>query len=472
MRFDKKTKIVATIGPATESQEMISKLAKSGMNVIRMNFSHGDHSEHQRKVDNALKVMKETGRPIALLQDLAGPKIRIGDFSTKTITLKKGQEFILTTKKVKGDETKVYVNYKKLPKELKPDNLVLLNDGSKKLKVIKINKYEIVCKVVVGGEVKSRCGVNLPGAKLSINSLTTKDKKDLDFAKKNDVDFVALSFVRKSKDVVQLKNILKNKKINASVIAKIETEEAVLNIEEIVKEADGLMVARGDLAIEIPAEQVPLIQKMIIERCNEEGKPVITATQMLESMINSPVPTRAEVSDVANAILDGTDAVMLSEETTLGKYPNEAVKIMTEVALEIEENYPEKQIERNGDILHTTDAITESVVDIAHQIGAEVIIALTDTGFTARKVSRFKPEPALLGLTRSKKTYRQLNLTYGCYPVLVNKTYNSLDDVFPLVREFCLKNKIANKGDKIIAAAGAPLGKHTQSANMLFVEKI
>lgn len=471
----KQTKIVATIGPATESKKMLLKLKKAGVNVCRLNFSHGDHKEQQNKVDNIRKVRAETGRPFAILQDLAGPKIRTGEFDTESgrIVLKKGKEFTFTTKKIKGDETKVYINYKTLPQELKKGNFVLVDDGKKKLKVIKTTKTDVVCKVIVGGEIKGRRGVNLPGAYLKVSSLTPKDKKDLVFAVKNKVDYLALSFVRRPEDIRELRAILKKHKLDSQIIAKIETQEAVENLEAIIDEADGIMVARGDMAIEVPAEQVPLIQKDIIDQCNLLGKPVITATQMLESMIHSPVPTRAEVSDVANAILDGTDAIMLSEETTLGEYPVEAVEVMTRVALEVEASMDHEFAANGvsyGESVSPSDSITASVVNTAHEIKAEHIIALTVSGFTARMVSRFKPNASIIAATPDEDTFHKLALVGGCYPVKVKKQAR-VRNVVDAVRTHCLRTKIAKKGDRIAVAAAIPFNDHAVGTNMMMVDE-
>ncbi len=469
----KKTKIVATIGPATESVEMLEKLVDAGLNVMRLNFSHGDFVEHQKRVDNIKKVMKKTGKTVAVLQDLSGPKIRIGEFYQERVNLVSGEDFMLTTgDKIIGDEHKAWVNYPTLHEELKVGGFVLLDDGKKKLQVVDIKGKEIHCKVIVGGETKGRRGVNLPGAYLKISSITDKDRKDFEFGVKNKVDFVALSFVRRPEDVLELREMLNKAKSKAMIISKIETEEAIENFDKILEVTDGIMVDGGDLAIEIPAEKVPMLQKMMIEKCYVVGKPVITATQMLESMIKLPVPTRAEVSDVANAILDGTDGVMLSEETTLGSYPVEAVKVMARVAHEIEESYPERYIgcENPGE-MSVSDSITGSVVDTAHDIGAKVIIALTDSGFTARMISRYKPEPIILALSPNEKTIAQLSLSWGCLPVQIEK-FKSLNDVFKVVRTYCLKNKIAEKGDKVVIVAGAPFGTKGIETNMMVVEKI
>lgn len=469
----KKTKIVATIGPVTNSVEILSKLLKAGLNVIRLNFSHGDFPEHQEKVDNFIIAMKETGISGAIMQDLSGPKIRLGEFSTEKVDLKTGNNIIITTKKIIGNEKIVSINYPLFSKEVKKGDKIMVDDGKKKFEVIKIKGDEVLCKILIGGETKGRRGVNLPDSDISVSSLTNKDKKDIEFGIKNKVDFFAFSFVRTREDVIELRNILNKKKSNAKIIAKIETPQAVKNIDSILELCDGLMVARGDLAIEVPAEKVPMIQKMLIKKCNNSGKIVITATQMLESMIKSPVPTRAEVSDIANAILDGTDAVMLSEETTLGLYPIEAVKVMSRVAYDIEHNYPEREIinqEIKGQI-SITDSITSSVVKTAHDVGAKIIIALTKTGFTARMISRHKPTSLIIAVTPLSSTFNQLNITFGCLPLLVEE-YNNVPVIFKIVKEYCLKNKIADKGDKVVIVACSSFEKKDTSANMIIVEII
>lgn len=468
----KKTKIVATIGPATESKEKLEELLKDGMNVMRINFSHGDFAEHARKVVNLRSAMKKTGIRAAILQDLGGPKIRIGDFKTDSIELIRGKAFTLTTDKIEGDEKKVSIQYKNLPKEVKKGHIIYLYDGRRKLEVVRVRGNDVVCRVIVGGNIKGRRGVNLPDSELSIGSLTKKDIHDLEFGLKYDVDFIALSFVRKPEDIDELRAILKKRKSGAKIIAKIETPQAIRNLDEIISKADGIMVARGDLAIEVPAEQVPLIQKMIIEKCNNLGKPVITATQMLESMIKNPIPTRAEVSDVANAILDGTDAIMLSEETALGDYPVEAVRMMSKIAREIEKNYPERTVMRSGDngASDITDSITGSVVKAAYDVGAKVIVALTESGFTARMISRYKPGPVILTLSPNEKTCNQIHLSFGCFPVRI-KRYKTLNEAFAIVRQRCLSEKIASKGDRIVIACGTSFNKKG-STNMIVVETI
>ncbi len=470
----KKTKIVATIGPATSSKEMLEKLLKAGLNVVRLNFSHGDFKEHQEKVDNFRKAMTSTGMNGAIMQDLSGPKIRLGEFYQETVELKKGDNITITTDKIVGDEKKVSINYPLFAKEVKKGDKIMVDDGKKRFEVVSVKGNEVLCKIMVGGTTKGRRGVNLPDSELSVSCLTEKDIKDIEFGLKNKVDFFAFSFIRKPKDVTELRNILNKRKSQAKIIAKIETPQAVENIDEILDLCDGLMVARGDLAVEVPAEKVPMIQKMIIKKCNDAGKIVITATQMLESMIKSPVPTRAEVSDVANAILDGTDAIMLSEETTLGEYPVEAVNLMSKVALEIEHNYPERKIKhtkRDDRERGVTDSITEAVVKTAEDVNALAIIALTDTGYTARMVSRYKPTQMILSLTPNKVTANQLCLSFGCVPVLA-PDFKIFPDVLKYVKEYCIKNKIAKKGDNVIITGGIPFGKKSCSTNMVMIETI
>lgn len=467
----KKTKIVATIGPATASEEMLTKLIHAGLDVMRLNFSHGDFAEHEERVRNLEAAMKKTGKTVAVLQDLSGPKIRIGEFSTERVDLVPGETFVLTTEKIVGDKNKAYINYPLLPKEVKVGGTILLDDGKKRLEITKIKGNEVHCKIIVGGNTKGRRGVNLPGANLSISALTEKDKADIAFGLKHKVAYMALSFVRRPSDVIELRDILKKAKSDAAIIAKIETPEAVEHIDEIISLVDGIMVARGDLAIEIPAETVPMIQKMIIKKCNDAGKPVITATQMLESMISMPVPTRAEVSDVANAIIDGTDAVMLSEETTLGKYPVEAVSVMTRVAQEIEKNYPERTPAPKHGRADMADAVTGAVVKVAQDVGATLIVALTESGSTARMVSRFRPKHLVIAMTPNQRSLNRLALNFGCIPFLTPR-FETLEESFKFVRAYCLKNKLAEKGDKVVITAGTPFNTKNTPTNMLQVEVI
>ncbi len=474
MNSVKKTKIVCTIGPVTESEKVLSELVLAGMNVMRLNFSHGDFAEHQLRVNNIRKIMKKIGKPIAILQDLAGPKIRIGEFENGSIILKEGAKFTLTTDKIIGNDERVSINYLMLPKEVKVGDNILLHDGKKALQVIEIKKNDVICKVIVGGEIKNKRGVNLPDSDLSVSSITDKDREDLKFGLKNKVDYFALSFVRQPEDIIELRAILDKAKCEAKIIAKIETPQALRNIDEIIKLTDGIMVARGDLAVEIPAEEVPLVQKMLIQKCNQAGKPVITATQMLESMIISPVPTRAEVSDVANAILDGTDAIMLSEETTLGQFPVKAVQMMTKIAEKIEGDIQYKNLvisRKYSDVIkRTSDAVGNGVMEVAKESGAKLIITLTDKGFAARMISRYKPEQKIIALTPNEKTRNQLALSYGCIP-LICKKFGTVMEVIKEAKVLTLKNKLAVKGDKVIIVFGLPFGK-SGGTNSLVVETL
>lgn len=468
----KKTKIVATIGPATENKKTIEKMIEAGTNVFRLNFSHGNYEEHLNRIKLVRAAAKKFEKPTAILQDLCGPKIRIGDFYKESVVLKNNKRFILTTKKCVGDEQRVFINYKNLPKEIGKGAKIMLNDGKNELVAEKISGDEIFCRVLVGGEIKGRRGANFPGTSLKINSLTAKDKEDIKFGVKHKVDFMAISFVRTAADVLELKEILKKNNVRVRVIAKIETQEAIENIDEIVAAADGILVARGDLAVEGPLEHVPTLQKMIIKKSNAAGKPVITATQMLESMIKNPLPTRAEVNDVANAIIDGTDAVMLSEETTLGAYPVKAVEVMSRIARHTEEKLDYEEILKHNHLLpkSISDSISFAIVNAAHNIGAKGIVALTETGFTARVISRYRPKQSVLALTPNVKTFNQLAVSFGCYPRLVKK-FNNVSEVIEMAKKMSIKHKIVKKGDKIVIAAGIPFGK-SGATNLLIVQVV
>ncbi len=451
----KKTKIVATIGPATESEKQLKALITNGVNVIRLNFSHNTHEWHQKIHNRARRVSKSIGKEIAILQDLSGPKIRIGRLPEEGITLKKGQTFVLTTEQILGDTTRVSINYAKLPQEVKKGMIIKIEDGKKTLQVTKMTKKEIHTKVVDGGFLTSRKGVNIPGAHLSISSLTKKDKKDVLFGIKNKVDYIAFSFVQTKNDVLQLRRILNKHNSKAKIIVKIETAPAVEHFDEILEATDGVMIARGDLAIEVGVEKVPLIQKEIIKKCAAVGKPVITATQMLDSMEHSPVPTRAEVSDVANAIFDGTDALMLSGETSIGKHPIEAVKTMVRIAEQVEPVSDERYI--FTDTKDVTDTISEAAVNISERLESD-IIALTESGFTAQMISRFRPEKKLIALTPYKKVARQLILHYGVIPIAVKEIHHAPKNLRNVLKKILKNSKI--KTTKLITVTkGNTFGK-------------
>jgi len=470
--LSKKTKIVATIGPATEALPAMEALARDGMNVIRLNLSHGSYDEHSMRIKNARTVARKLNTPIGVLMDLPGPKIRIGEFETERVTLQKGKSFVLTTKKGVGTAGGAYINYAKLPKEIKAGAIIFLDDGKKKLKVTSIRGHEIYCTIIVGGETKGKRGVNIPGAYLSLSSLTPLDWKHVDFGIAQGVDFMAVSFVRRSGDVLELRDYLKKKKADIHIIAKIETAEAIENLEEILSVSDGVMVARGDLAVEIPREEVPVIQKRIIALANKVGKPVITATQMLESMIESPVPTRAEVNDVANAIYDGTDAVMLSEETTLGKYPRGAVEVMRQIASHTEKhlNYESILKMEHLSFKEVTDSVSYAALNCAHEIGAAAIVALSQSGTTALMISRYHPHLPIFVLTPNEKTYNRMALSFGCIPVKMAQ-FKTLVGAIAEARKVVKQKKAAKTGEKIVVIAGVPFGK-AGSTNTLSVQKV
>ncbi len=473
MHLGKKTKIVCTIGPKTESPQQMERLLKAGMNVIRMNFSHGDFAEHQGKIDSYKKASAKTGLKAALLQDLSGPKFRIGDFETPTVTLKAGEYITLTCDKLeKGTKERVSMNYPTLHEELVVGNIVLVDDGKKKFEVVEIKGKEIKCKILVGGETKGRRSVNLPGANLKIRALTDKDKKDIAFGIKNKVDIVAFSFVKKASEVQELRDILNKAKSRAMIMSKIETPEAIENIDEIIEASDAIMIGRGDLAVEVGYEAVPGYQKMIIEKCNHAGKPVITATQMLESMIKNPVPTRAEISDIANAIYDGTDAIMLSEETTLGDYAVEAVEMMTKVATKVENELRQKNVMFNvGVNEHSTgQSICESAVFTADNIDSKFIVAISEFGYAVRMLARYKGQKPLILMTPDQTTANQANLFYGTYAKITPK-YTNFEDAWKNAKASLLKDKLVKKGDKVVVVSGSPFKKTTES-NVLVVETI
>ena len=471
MTLGKKTKIVCTIGPSSEKHEVLLKMVEAGMNVMRLNFSHGSFDEHQQRVDDIRSIMEKTGKTVAILQDLGGPKIRIGTFKDKIVNLQEGHTFTLTTDQIEGTHEKVTVNYPELPKEVKVGTFIMVQDGTRKLQVTEVKGNDIITKVIIGGRISNHKGVNVPGAHLSVKSLTDKDKADLEFGLKNKVDFIALSFVRKAEDIVELREILKKNGSHAHIIAKIETPEALNNIDEILRDADGLMVARGDLAIEIPAEEVPLVQKLLISKCNAAGKPVITATQMLESMVKNEVPTRAEVSDIANAIIDGTDAIMLSEETTVGDFPIEAVQVMSKVAQRVEsEVYTRNNIAEYDKSHGVTDVVSQSAVRSAHAVGAKLIVALTRSGRTARMIARYRPAEPVLALSDVPENAHKLALTFGCYPV-VTPTFKTIDEITSVIKHITLDNGLVTQGDKIVIVAGMPFGSSSVT-NFILVETL
>ncbi len=469
----RKNKIVCTIGPASGSDQMIKKLALAGMNVARLNFSHGTYEQHATHIEAIRRVSSKLSLPLAILQDLPGPKIRTGELKEEAVWLKEGDDFTLTSKGIVGDEHVASVSLASLPNDVSPGNIIFLNDGAIKLEVASTTNSEIRCKVVVGGILTPKRGVNIPGVRLNVPSITDEDLSHLLFGLEHGVDFVALSFVREADDVRQVRQILQAKGAEVPLIAKIEKHEAVDNIDEIIAEADGIMVARGDLGVEIPLKRVPLVQKEIISKCNRVGKPVIVATQMLQSMIHSPFPTRAEVSDVANAILDGTDAIMLSGETAIGKYPKEATLMMRQIAIETEIALPYHRIlsEKTETVIpQTDDAISYAACHIAEQLGAAGIIAYTTSGSTAQRVAKYRPKAPILAITPKDSVRRKLALYWGVHPYKVTE-YASVEEMFEQGAQLAIRLGLAKRGDLVVVTAGVPL-RVPGSTNMLKVQKI
>ncbi len=470
----RKTKIVCTIGPASSSYEMIENLIKRGMNVARLNFSHGSYEEHLQKIEYIRKVSLKTGKPVAILQDLGGPKIRTGKIEKEPIFLKEGSTFILTNRKVAGNEQEAPITFPSLPQKVKKGNCIFLADGTLELKIKELTPTDIICRVIRGGKLTSGKGINIPNISVDVSSLTEKDYQDMLFGIKNNVDFIGLSFTRRAEDVLKVRKILEENVVeDISIIAKIEKKEAVDNLKEIIEAADGIMIARGDLGVEIPLENVPLVQKEIIKKCNFVGKPVITATQMLMSMVSGPRPSRAEVTDVANAILDGTDAIMLSEETAIGEYPLEAVETMNRIALKAESaiNYEKILSERSLSVKPSNpDAISHATCQVALDIKAKAIITFTFSGSTARMVSRYRPPVPIIAASTQDSTVKKLALSWGVYPFKTEELENT-DDMIEKSRKVALATGLVEKGDKIIITAGIPF-KIPGTTNLLKVETL
>ena len=469
----KRTKIVCTIGPASNSESMIRQLIQAGMNVARLNFSHGTHEEHEAVMQRIRKVSEELKQPVAILQDIAGPKIRVGVIENGPVMLKTGAKFVITDEEVMGNEQQVSVNYKNLPQLVQPGDQLLLSDGMLELEVLKADAQRIECRVIVGGPLNSHKGVNLPTRTTGIPVLTEKDHLDLAFGLKCGVDYVALSFVRSAQDIVGVRREIEAQGGKVPLIAKIEKPEALQQLDEILKVVDGVMVARGDLGVELPFEQVPLAQKEIIRKANAAYIPVITATQMLESMVDSPRPTRAEVNDVANAILDGTDAVMLSEESAMGKYPVLAVKAMVRIAEDVERGFPYGEWLQKFDKTNRDDverSVSHAACDMADSLDVEAIVTTTMGGLTARQAARFRPQKRILAPTPNAWTYRRLALIWGVTPLLIAPAVHT-DDMIRVVFEAILEAGLAKEGEKVVVSAGIPLAAAGQT-NLLAVLEI
>lgn len=456
----RRTKIVCTIGPASDSVEILKSMILKGMNVARLNFSHGTHEQHAKRLELIRQAAGEIGTVVGIMLDTKGPEIRTGLLQEDKISLAAGNDLVLTTEEIKGTAERLSVSYKGLPADVGPGARILLADGLVELKVKSVSGTEILCEIVNGGEIGSQKNVNLPGVVVSLPAVTQKDVDDINFAVAQGFDFIAASFIRSASDVLAVRRILEELGSDIQIIAKIENHQGVENIDEILKVADGIMVARGDLGVETPTEEVPLIQKMIIQKCNRSGKPVITATQMLDSMIHNPRPTRAEATDVANAIFDGTDAIMLSGETAAGKYPVEAVETMdkiavrTERALGFEELLGRKEISPARTV---TDAISHATCTTALDLGATAIITSTKSGHTARMVSKYRPKARIIAVTPKMDVVRKMMLIWGVMPLLVTETRNT-DDMIAAAIESALSAELIKCGDLVVITAGIPVG--------------
>ncbi len=467
-----RTKVVVTIGPATESEEMINTLVEEGVDVFRLNFSHGSPAGHFSTIEKIRKCEKEKGKYISILQDLQGPKIRLGTINGGRVLLKEGADFVLTKHEIAGDDKICSISDGEVIDDVKIGEPVYIDDGLIKLRVKRKDKDSILTEVIEGGFISDRKGVNFPQTLLSLPAITEKDRNDLKLGIEKGVDFVALSFVRNAGDIISLRDFMNRFGRVVPIIAKIEKWEAVKNIEGIVEEADGVMVARGDLGVELPLEEVPIIQKHITHICNSMGKPVIIATQMLNSMIEHPIPTRAEVNDISNAILDGSDALMLSNETAIGKFPLESVKTMKRVILTTEgSDLFRLSIEGYGKSLDNSipDAIAFSVKSMAIEVGAKLIITATESGKTANLVSKYKPPVPILAMTPNKETLFYLNLKWGVYPVIV-KRFKSVDEILYEAPRIALWEKIISKGDLYIITAGFQTGV-SGSTNLIKIDR-
>lgn len=468
----RKTKIICTLGPASESEEVIRELMLAGMNVARLNFSHGTHEEQRGKLERVKKVREELGLPVALLLDTKGPEIRTGEFEKGKVELKKGQTFVLTTEDVLGNEGKVSITYKNLVKDVQEGDSILIDDGLIGLRVVKVTEKEIICSVENGGTVSNKKGINVPGVELKMPFISKKDKDDILFAVKEGFDYIAASFTRTADDILEIRRILEENNCNfIKIIAKVENDQGIKNVDEILRVADGVMIARGDMGVEIPLEEVPSIQKKLIRKAFETGKPIITATQMLDSMMKNPRPTRAETSDVANAIYQGTSAIMLSGETASGQYPVEALKTMVKIALRTEadidydERFKRRSIEDRTDI---TNAVSHATCTTAVDLHASAIITVTKSGRTVGMVAKHHPGCMIIGCCMDDYVCRQLNLYWGVQPLLLPKEEDA-DALFNSAVAAAEEAGLVSRGDLTVLTAGVPLGV-TGTTNLIKVQ--
>ena len=468
----RKTKIVCTMGPSTDKDDVLRQLMLEGMNVARCNFSHGSYEEHKKRMDRIKKFRKELGLPVAILLDTKGPEVRLKSFKDGKVVLEEGQLFTLTADEVEGTKEKVSVTYSRLYEDLEEGMKVLIDDGLIEMKVEKVDRNSIICRVINGGTISNNKGVNVPEVDLSMPYISDKDREDILFGISQDVDFIAASFVQKKEDILQLRKLLeKNGGEEIKIISKIENAQGVANIDDIIEVSDGIMVARGDMGVEIPCEEVPVIQKKIIKKAYRAGKQVITATQMLESMIKNPRPTRAETTDIANAVYDGTSAIMLSGETAAGAYPVEALKTMVRIAERTEEDvdYRKRFFEYdrkvNPDI---TDAICHATCTTAHDLNAKAIVTVTKSGRSGRMISRYRPECDIISCATTEKVCRQLALSWGVTPILI-KEEKEVFDLFDKAIQAAVKADLLKKGDLTVITSGVPIGI-SGTTNMIKVQ--
>lgn len=459
--FMRKTKIICTLGPAVDDEVILEKLMLKGMNIARLNFSHGTHESHLERVNRFKKIREKLGLPIPLLLDTKGPEIRLGKFEKKEVILEEGKKFVLVANDIVGNEGRASISYKNLHQDVKKGNRLLINDGLVELEVEKIVSTDIHCVVLNGGVIGNNKGINVPDVVIHLPSITAQDVEDIKFGIKNDFDFIAASFVRRASDVIEIKKVLeKYNGTDIKIISKIENREGIENIDEIIKVSEGILVARGDLGVEIATEEVPVAQKLLIKKCYKAAKPVVTATQMLDSMMRNPRPTRAEASDVANAIYDGTSAIMLSGETAAGKYPIESLETMVRIAEKAENSihYWKRFYGMKFDTLaNVTNAISHATCTTAYDLKASAIITVTHSGHTARMISRFRPECPIIATTISKKVQRQLALSWGVYPFLVTEV-STTDEMFDMGVDKALETGLVRNGDLVVITAGIPVG--------------
>jgi len=457
----RRTKIVCTLGPASDDFEVQRRMVRAGMDVARINVSHGTREQHIRLIRSVREAARAEGRAIAVMLDMKGPELRIGKFADGKVMLVEGSLINLTSENIIGTPERITVNYDRLAEDLRVGDTVLLDDGLMTLEVVRVEKGSVACRVINGGELSDHKGVNLPGAELSLPSMTEADYDDVLMAIQEEVDFIAISFVRKAQDVVEVRDFLEKHGVNSiQLIAKIETKTGLRNFDDILETVDAVMVARGDLGVEVLPEEVPLIQKSLIKKCNLYGKAVITATHMLDSMVRNPRPTRAEASDVANAIFDGTDAIMLSGETAIGKFPVQSVETMARIAVRTEKALDYREILRNKQTENprtVTDAISHASCTIAMDLKADAILTPTVSGSTARRVSRYRPKAPIIALSSVQKTLAHLCLTWGVLPVTVPKAQGT-DEMFHIGIETCLEKKLIAPGDLVVFTAGVPIG--------------